>query len=277
VCFLIGVAAGAVADRVPPRAPVWLGGYRVLSADLHTHSSTWSNGMLTPLGLVLDAPHEGIDVVAITAHNQVSDSLAARWIARRLGLATLVLPGEEIHTLTHHIIAVGIERVVDFRLPIAAVIADIHAQGGIAIAAHPTPGYARHFDQADIRALDGAEICHPTIYNDAGAERVFARFAARGSLAAIGSSDFHGFGRLGLCRTYVFAADDTPEAVLAALAAHRTVVYGRSGRAYGDPSLIALAAERPDLQRAATTDPTPSVWDWVSRVAGLLGLLGLLV
>ena len=75
-----------------------------------------------------------------------------------------------------------------------------------------------------------AWICHPAIYTIEEAQGVFEGFAQRTSAAAIGSSDFHGFGRLGLCRTFVFARDTSAEAILEAIRARRTVVYGRNGQ-----------------------------------------------
>jgi hypothetical protein len=270
----VALVAGLAADRVPARVPNVVGGYRVLAADLHLHSSTWSDGTLTPFGLVLEAERQGLDAIAVTGHNEVIDSQAARWFSRAIG-GPVVLTGEEILAHDHHVIAVGVDRVVDWRLPVAAVADAVHRQGGVVIAAHPVEGFWPAYDAAALDRLDGAEVCHPMIFARPEAQEELEAFAARAPLAAIGSSDFHGFGRMGMCRTYVFAADDSPNAILDALRAHRTVVYGPGGKTYGDPSLIALAASRPDLRKAATMDTLPGWLDWVSRIAGAIGLAGL--
>src|SRR6185295_4267019 len=94
---------------------------------------------------------------------------------------------------------------------------------------------------------------------------------------AIGSSDFHGQGRMGMCRTYVFVREASAAGVIEAIRAHRTVVYGFDGQAYGDPALVALAATRDELRERATTDPRAEWPDWINRVAGLAGLLGLVL
>lgn len=274
IALLLGIAAGTLADRPVARPLLVLGGYRVLAADFHVHSSTWSDGALTPFGLALEAERQGLDVIAITGHNQVSDSQAGRWFSERIG-GPLVLTGEEVHTVGHHVIALGISRTIDFRHPLAAQLDEIHEQGGVAIAAHPTP-YAPAFD-AVLDRLDGAEICHPVIYAVDDGQQQLERFSAEGHFAAIGSSDFHGFSRLGLCRTYVFATDLTAASVLDALRAHRTVVYGLGGRAYGDPDLIRLAATVPRLRDTASTDAPASPLDWLSRVAGVFGLAGVVL
>jgi hypothetical protein len=73
----------------------------------------------------------------------------------------------------------------------------------------------------------------------------------------------------------VFARDNSSPAVLEALRAHRTVVYGSKGKAYGDPALIALASGRPELRASATVDAAPGWLDWISRACGVCGLIGL--
>jgi predicted metal-dependent phosphoesterase TrpH len=272
--LLLACLAGWVADRPVARAPIELGGYRVLAADFHLHSSTWSDGALTPWGLVLEAERQGLDAIAITAHNEVADAKVARWFSRLAGGPT-VLVGQEILAPWHHVIAVGIDGVVDSRMSVAAEADDVHRQGGVVIAAHPLRSFWPAFDEAALARLDGAEICHPLIYGSVEDQRAFEAFAARGSFAAIGSSDFHGLSRMGICRTFVFARENSADAIVEAIRAHHTVVYGLDGRAYGDPSLIALAATRPDLRQSATTDPPPTAWDWISRISGLAGLIGL--
>jgi len=127
---------GTAVDRVPPRDTIVLGGYRVIAADFHVHSSTWSDATVTPFGLVLEAQRQGLDALALTGHYQTLDAKWARWFSERIGGPT-VLVGAEIPEKLHHLVAVGIEQAPDGRLPLVEQIADVHRQGGIAIAAHP--------------------------------------------------------------------------------------------------------------------------------------------
>jgi len=273
--LLSAIVAGTYADRPQPRAIRIAGEYRILAADLHLHSSMWSNGTLTPWGLVLEAQRRGLDAIAVTGHDEVFDARLARRFSQWIGGPTVIV-GEEIQSEPHyHMIALGIAATVDFRLPAAAAIDAIHAQGGVAIAAHPVKEYWEGWDPEAVKRLDGAEICHPTIYSRARAQQEYEEFAARGRAAAIGSSDFHGLGAMGACRTFVFAADNTAPAILDAIRARRTVVYGRDGRVYGDPALIPLA-ERAGLRDAAEQwKSRGGALDWWSRVAGVIGLAGL--
>jgi hypothetical protein len=273
--LVAAIVAGIAGDMVPARAPVTLAGYRVVAADFHTHSSTWSDGALTPWGLVLEARRQGLDAIAITGHHQTLDAKWGRWFSERIGGPT-VLVGEEIPERRHHLIAVGIHDTIDGRLAIGDQIDEVHRQGGVAIAAHPLaefwPGFAPVMDR-----LDGTEICHPAIYESDGVQATLTQFAARTRAAAIGSSDFHGPGRLGLCRTFIFARDNTADAIVEAIRAGRTVVYGRDGTAYGDPELVRLAAVDGRLAAAARPDYPVGWLDRASRVSGMAGLAGLIV
>ncbi len=268
--LLLAIGIGTVNDRPRVRPPISIGGYRVLAADFHLHSS-WSDGALTPWGLVLEAERQGLDAIAITGHNLTIDGKVGRWFSQRIGGPT-VLAGEEIlATPKYHLIAAGISRWVSFQQPAASAIDEIHRQGGIAIAAHPLQRSWDGYDAAAIERLDGAEICHPIVYGDDRAQAELEHFAARGTFAAIGSSDFHGLGQLGVCRTYVFARDASEEAILEAVRARRTVVYGRDGKAFGDPALIRLAGENGRLREGEPPNTRGTTSDWFSRL-GLLGL-----
>ena len=269
--IVAAMIAGTLADRAPHHEPIVLGGYRVVAADFHTHSSTWSDGALTPWGLVLEARRQGLDAIAITGHRQTLDAKWGRWFSERIGGPT-VLVGEELPEQSQHIVAVGIEDTVDARLDAAAQIDEIHRQGGIAIAAHPGEMFWKGFEPVMDR-LDGTEICHPAIFEYQDAQATLERFAARTPAAAIGSSDFHGLGRLGMCRTFVFAEANTREAILDAVRAKRTVVYGLGGKPYGHADLIRLAATDERLPAAKKTDYPASALDRISQILGFSGLV----
>lgn len=273
----LGIAAGTSADRPRERPAIVIGGYRVLAVDFHTHSSMWSDGALTPWGLVLEAERHGLDAIAITGHDEVFDGHVGRWFSRRIG-GPIVLAGEEVINPKYHLIAAGIEERVSVLQDAASAIDAVHRQGGIAIAAHPIAVFWGGWTDEALKRLDGAEICHPLLFSHPDAYTDLEAFAARAGAAAIGSSDFHGLGEMGICRTYVFAREASAQAILDAVRAHRTVVYGVGGRAYGDPALIRLAAADGRLPAdAAPSNSRGGPLDWCSRGAGLAGLAGLIL
>lgn len=270
----VALAAGTIGDRPWPHEPLTLGGYHVLSADFHNHSSMWSDGGFTPWNLVLEAERQGLDAIAVSGHNEVWDGQLAERFSRAVR-GPIVIGGEEVLAEGRfHMIAAGVRNVVDFRKSAADVIDDVHRQGGVAIAAHPFHNIVAGWDAAAMQRLDGAEICHPNIFWDARGQAELETFAARRPVAAIGSSDFHGTGRMGVCRTYVFAREATAEGILEAVRAHRTVVFGVS-RAYGDPELLKYA----DVLRGRgpSRDEHRSALDWISASTAILGFAGLVI
>jgi predicted metal-dependent phosphoesterase TrpH len=261
----VGLGAGALADRVPDDPPPMQDGRYVLAVDLHVHSFL-GDGALGPWNLGREARRRGLDALVISNHNRVFASQLGRWLSRyrqSLG-AALILTGAEITHPGHHIVGVGLEGPVDWKGSASEVIAAIHAQGGVAIAAHAVRGYWKSFDDASLRALDGIEVVHPMIYRypDGRAElgALFARAnrvrasAGQPPLAAIGSSDFHTTATLGRCRTFVFARELSQAAIVEAIKEGRTVAY-----AEGDVP--------PSYARSSPL-PTP-------RRAGIVGWLGL--
>jgi hypothetical protein len=267
--IVVAIVAGTLADRPRPREEITLGGYRVLAADFHTHSSTWSDGSVTPWGMVLDARYQGLDAIAITGHRQTLDAKWGRWFSEKIG-GPIVLVGEEIPEIPHHVVAVGIQTTVDSALPVEAQIDDIHRQGGIAIAAHPGkffwPGFAPVMTK-----LDGTEVCHPSTFEYPQFRPELEEFNRRTGAAAIGSSDFHGPGRLGMCRTFLFVREASAAGILEAIRAKRTVVYGRDEQVYGDPEMVQLAEADGRLRQRASTDYPMSVLDRLSQILGIVG------
>ena len=270
----VALVTGTIADRPMRLEPLMLGGYRVLAVDFHTHSSTWSDGAFTPWGLVLEAERQGLDAIAVTGHNQVSDGQLAQRFARAFG-GPIVIAGEEVKADGRfHMIAAGVTRVVDFRQSAAAAADEVHRQGGIAIAAHPFSQISG-WDDAAMGRLDGGEICHPEMFARADGQARLEQFAARHPIAAIGSSDFHGLGPMGICRTYVFVTEASEQGILDAVRAHRTVVFGMRDHVYGDPQLLQYASRL--RGRAPSSTSRGSTIDWVSRITALAGFAGLLL
>ena len=180
-----------------------------------------------------------------------------------------MLPGEEIIANGHHIIAAGIRTAVSRRLPADQQIREVHRQGGVAIAAHPVAHYWPGYRGETARLLDGAEICHPVVYEGGYAD--LQSFFAWRTFTAIGSSDQRGLSSHHRCMTYVFAREANEAGVLEAVRARRTVVFGPDGEAFGDPELRAF------VHPAGESEPASS-WGRFSAIAGvaalLLGILG---
>jgi predicted metal-dependent phosphoesterase TrpH len=106
-------------------------------ADLHVHSH-WSDGAQAPESIVLAAARRRLDVLAITDHDEIRGALRARdFAAAHPTLDIDVVVGEEISTLNGHLLGLWLSERVPPGLSAVRTIELIHAQGGLAVAAHP--------------------------------------------------------------------------------------------------------------------------------------------
>jgi hypothetical protein len=273
--LLSGVGLSTLTDASPAREPITVDGYEVLSGDFHVHAFVGDGG-IAPWMLQRHAARVGLDVIAVTNHNQTLAGRLGRWFARRSS-GPMVLVGEEVTGRDFHLIAVGIERAVDWDQPARAAIADVHAQGGVAIAAHPLRGFAEGYDAAALAELDGLEAAHPDSIAPAIApqfEEFFERTLARNpEVAAIGSSDFHTVGPLGLCRTYLLVRERSEAGVVDAIRDGRTVGRCGSSRLRGRPELVRLL----EPHRDALAPPGESVAQGLAMVLVWVSLLALAI
>jgi hypothetical protein len=242
VLLACGLALGTVTDTLPSRAPVHVDGFEVITGDFHVHAFI-GDGAIAPWMLQRHAARAGLDVIAVTNHNQTLAARLGRAAARRSS-GPLVLVGEEITGRDFHLIAVGIEHPVEWDQPARLAIEQVHAQGGVAIAAHPLHGYAEGYDDVALAELDGLEVAHP----DRLAPRLrpqfdefFQRTLPRNpQVAAIGSSDFHVTAPMGLCRTYLMVRERSEAGVLEAIRDGRSIGRCEDGPLRGRPEVVRL-------------------------------------
>ncbi|MGC9949941.1 MAG: PHP-associated domain-containing protein [Bryobacteraceae bacterium] len=268
--LVASAAAGTIGDARPARPRPILGGYHVMATDFHVHSFPLSWATLSPWDTAMEAQRQGLDAIAIVGHNHVWVSKVGRWFSRMAG-GPLVITGEEIVSAHYHLLAIGIDSTVDWRQTAKSAIDQIHRQRGVAIAAHPLAASWAAYDGGARRALDGAEVLHPMVYGREDLAAQLRQFYDSAPLTAIGDSDYHGLGPIGLCRTYVFTKEETQPGILDAIRHGRTLVYDGAGHIYGDTALIRLAAADGRLARIVGT-PAAGFLDLFSRIAGVLGL-----
>jgi hypothetical protein len=277
--FGLAAVAGSLIDEAPARPREERAGYRVLEADLHVHTR-FSDGLLTPCDLAILGRRRGLDVIAVTEHNTVFPAYLARACAALIAGAPAVVVGEEITTKGAHLLALGLERAVDARQPLAESIADAHRQGALVIAAHPTERFYAALDPV-CAELDGVEIMHPLAYRSSspiGSYAEIRAFAERcpSARTLVGSSDYHGGSVLGLVRTFVFVDGDGDAAFIDALRRGRSVSFDPDGVGLGPPELVKALVDEPLADRGVRYDYQPlSLFDRVTRLLGFVALLGI--
>jgi predicted metal-dependent phosphoesterase TrpH len=185
-------------------------GFRI---DPHVHSFFSGDGSSSPEALIASAKRRGLHGFALTDHNTCDGCRYLRdqgWI-REDGEAVdgfLVIPGVEVSTAEGHLLCLGVWLPNGLKgTPASEVIPMVHAQGGVAIPAHP---YDR--TRAGIResALDQLTVDGLEIFNAATAlqkhNQSALEYAQRRGLPMTAGSDAHHCGAIGQSYT-VFPAE----------------------------------------------------------------------
>ena len=207
--------------------------------DLHNHTRWSFDCSMDPAKVVRVAKSRGLDAIAITDHDEIE---GAREAQRAAGGDLLVIVGEEIDTRAGDVLGLFLKERILEQDPLEAIRA-IHAQGGLAILAHPFMKTTT-VEESVARALDGCEgfnARHSQVASIEGAEaepRV-ASFARTYDLALTAGSDAHFYRDLAKARTIVSAStlDEAKEQIRRG----NTVLSGRKSSPF---NLLASSALR---------------------------------
>jgi predicted metal-dependent phosphoesterase TrpH len=226
-------------------------------ADTHIHT-LYSDGHDSPAEVCDYALRAGLDVIAITDHDTLAGARIAAEYARQLDGRLQVVMGEEVSTIQGHVLGLYLTRTVKPGLTAAATVAAIHAQGGIAIAAHPfwrvhpLRGGARPHGIGDVVAsapFDGIEVLNggftPSM---ARSNTRAAEINARLCLAAVGGSDAHVKEAIGWATTRFHGR--SAEALKQALLRGRTAAARGGFNLVGLGRYLAWGLQRPLLRPA---------------------------
>lgn len=147
-------------------------------ADLHMHT-TYSDGVgSVEETLAFIHWRTALDVIAVTDHDTIEGALRARDLAAAQRLPFDVIVGEEVSTREGHVLALFLHKRIPAGLSVERTIELAHAQGGLAIIAHPFNPVFRHSVQ---RPVVDRLLRQPDVHPD-GIETL------NGSFAGIGSS-----------------------------------------------------------------------------------------
>lgn len=202
-------------------------------ADLQLHSDL-GDGLASPAEILAAAERAGLDVIALTDHDDIRGSFALRDLAARQGSAVAVITGIEVTTRSGHLLALFVETDVPMFRPLHETVAAIHRAGGIAVVPHPLSYLTFSIGERALRLLaargddeclvDGVELRNPSYAGRVRGAR--ARWLNEHVLrvAETGSSDAHHAKLVGTAWTE-FPGEGT--------AALRAAILGRETRAAG--------------------------------------------
>ncbi len=178
-------------------------------ADLHIHTAYSMDGTASVREVLESAVSAGLDVIAVTDHNEIRGSLEAREICS--GYEVEVIPGVEVSTRDGHLVALFVEQNIPKGMSIIEALLLIREMGGLGIAPHPQQPVPNSITLKSIRraldhplareALIGIEVCNMnpshSPYN-----RHSQQIADGLPLAHIASSDAHMISMIGAAVTH---------------------------------------------------------------------------
>jgi predicted metal-dependent phosphoesterase TrpH len=199
-------------------------------ADLHMHS-TYSDGTAT-IKQILEHVQDRttLDVIAITDHDVIEGSLRARDLWSQGNYHFDYIVGEEVSTKEGHLLGLFIERCIPPGLSMERSIDLIHAQGGLAIVAHPLHPFFRHSCQREVLDriytakdvwLDGIETWNASFCGIYGNPHAMSVNRQVYGWSELGNSDAHTLGAIGRGCTWFEGknAQDVRETIEAGLSA----------------------------------------------------------
>ena len=168
-------------------------------ADLQLHSDL-GDGLAPPAAILDAAERAGLNVIALTDHDDIRGAFILRDLAARRSSAVEIVTGVEVTTRSGHLLALWVEDEVPMFAPLAQTIALIHARGGLAIAPHPLSYLTFSIGERALRALhaasaecriDGIELVNPSYAGRVRSRRASQLNAELLGAAETGSSDAH--------------------------------------------------------------------------------------
>ena len=169
-------------------------------ADLHLHTIYSYDGTATVPAVLRRAREIGLNVIAITDHDEIAGALEAVKLASHYGVE--VIPGSEITTAEGDLLALFIHEKIQPGLSLIETLLRIKDQGGVAIAAHPMAGGMgmKSLKPASIlkalkHPIAGKVLIGIETYNGTAIDRISnhaSRIFAQGlNIAQTGNSDSH--------------------------------------------------------------------------------------
>jgi predicted metal-dependent phosphoesterase TrpH len=209
-------------------------GYPMGKADLHLHTD-FSDGLDTPRLVVKAASKAGIQMIAVTDHDTMEGAFRAQeYSQRRPDLGVQVILGEEVSSLNGHVVGLFLKSFVPPRLTAKRTVELIHAQGGLAILAHPfhlyTGASSKHPKAIELFPdipFDGIETINHGDALSFWSNRKAMKMLAKTPFAPIGCSDAHNSRFIGM--GYTEFEGNRPEDLRKAILNRRTTPrYNRS-------------------------------------------------
>ena len=169
-------------------------------ADLQLHSDL-GDGLASPEEILAAAEAVGLDVIALTDHDDIRGSFVLRDLAAKRGSRVAVATGIEVTTRAGHLLALFVEDEIPMFRALPETVMAIHRAGGIAVVPHPLSYLTFSVGERALRTLaargdassfiDGIEVRNPSYAGRVRVERARRLNEHVLRVAETGSSDAH--------------------------------------------------------------------------------------
>ncbi|MBR2927962.1 MAG: CehA/McbA family metallohydrolase [Oscillospiraceae bacterium] len=192
-----------------------------LKLDLHIHSEHSPDGRMPLNEIVSRCKAKGLNGCAVCDHDRVLTEAA-------VFPDFLLIPGVEVSTQYGHLLGLFVSQPIETR-DFEEAVQRIHAQGGIAVLAHP---FEHHTDPSRIEPivhlLNGVEVWNSRADRKISCANIYAEcFAEEHQLRCFAGSDAHLPQEVGNGYVTVEAEAFTLDAAKAALLQNAVTVHGR--------------------------------------------------
>jgi predicted metal-dependent phosphoesterase TrpH len=179
-------------------------------ADLHMHTIYSYDGTAPVSAVLKQAKQIGLDVIAITDHDEIKGSLNALGLAHKYGIE--VIPGVEVTTAEGDLLALNVTQNIERGLSLIETVLHVRDLGGFCIAPHPMAGgfgMKSLSGHSIIKSLHNPSVARTLIgietYNATAIDKMSNHYAhrlgKRLGLAKLGNSDAHIVETIGLGMT----------------------------------------------------------------------------
>jgi predicted metal-dependent phosphoesterase TrpH len=200
-------------------------------ADVHMHTIFSYDGTATVPSVLARAKEIGLDVIAITDHDEINGSLKALELAPHYGIE--VIPGIEVTTADGDLLALNVTEKVERGHSLIETVLKVRELGGFCIAPHPMAGglgMKSLSARTIMRALRNHEVAQTLIgietFNATTIDKLSNHYAhllgEHLKIARLGNSDAHILKTIGMGATQFEGC--TAQDLIKAIRARKTFV-----------------------------------------------------
>jgi len=200
----------------------------MLKCDFHIHTHYSPDSNLTPDLIIKTALEKKLDVIGVVDHDIFKGGPETKKLAEKIAPNLLVIPGEEIKTLSGEVIAFCINKTIPRKMSLEKTIDEAKKQNAFIVIPHPferiRQGIGSEIEsiKGDIDAIEAFNSrCFLGSFN-----RKALLFAKENGIPVIAGSDSHFDYEIGSGYTYIDAGPDE-DSVIEAIKKGKTEIGGK--------------------------------------------------